>query len=66
MVFQFMTIADFLSMGGHGAYVWASYGITVLALLLVAIIPRWQQPQLLLQFKRQQRLQKQSTAVKNR
>ena len=32
MVPQFETISEFLAMGGHGLYVWLSYGSTVLVL----------------------------------
>jgi len=32
MVPQFETISELLAMGGHGLYVWLSYGSTVLVL----------------------------------
>lgn len=28
-------MADFLSMGGYGAYVWSAFGISLLALMLL-------------------------------
>lgn len=34
-----MSLTDFFSMGGYGIYVWSSYGITLVALLLNIIIP---------------------------
>jgi len=30
-------VSEFLSMGGYGAYVWAAYGVTALALSLLFI-----------------------------
>lgn len=33
-------MSEFLSMGGYGAYVWSSYAIFVLALLIDFIAPR--------------------------
>ncbi|WP_197022076.1 MULTISPECIES: heme exporter protein CcmD [Bordetella] len=47
----FSSIEDFLAMGGHGAYVWASYGIAVASLGWNAVHP-------LLQRRRFLRLQK--------
>ena len=29
----FDSFADFIAMGGHGIYVWMSYGVTILVLL---------------------------------
>jgi heme exporter protein D len=41
-VFQFESIQDFISMSGHGPYVWISYGVTlvVMAYLLVGPLMR--------------------------
>lgn len=33
------TLADFIAMGGHGPYVWASYAITLVVLLLNVVQP---------------------------
>ena len=30
---QFQSLREFLLMGGHGAYVWTAYGLTVLVML---------------------------------
>jgi heme exporter protein D len=35
--FQERDVNEFMAMGGYGAYVWAAYGITLLALLLLFI-----------------------------
>jgi heme exporter protein D len=32
--------SDFWAMGGYGLYVWASYGVTVLAVLIEVILLR--------------------------
>ena len=34
-----MSLTDFLSMGGYGVYVWSSYGITLVALILNIVLP---------------------------
>lgn len=36
----FTSFADFLSMGGHGAYVWSAYGLCLVLLALNAMLPR--------------------------
>lgn len=33
----FQSWSDFFAMGGHGFYVWLSYGISMLAILLLAV-----------------------------
>lgn len=35
----FSSIADFLSMGGHGAYVWTAYGLCLATLALNVALP---------------------------
>lgn len=37
---QFDSISDFLAMGGYGFYVWISYGVTALALVLLIILSK--------------------------
>ena len=66
MSFQFTDMMDFLFMSGHGSYVWSSYAITLLALGLLVVIPRWQKKQLFVQLKRQQRLDAQIQSNQNR
>jgi heme exporter protein CcmD len=34
MMIQFQTMAQFLAMGKYAAYVWPSYGLTLLAIVL--------------------------------
>lgn len=38
---QFSSISDFLSMGGYGLYVWSSYGIFSLMVVLSLMLPRF-------------------------
>lgn len=54
MKFQFESFADFMTMSGHGPYVWAAYGITTLALVWLAVVPVVQKRNFL---KQQQKLQ---------
>ncbi len=35
---HFKSFSDFIMMGGHGFYVWWSYGITLLLLLTLTVI----------------------------
>lgn len=60
MKFQFENFAGFMAMNGHGAYVWAAYAITFIALAYLLISPVLQQKTF---FKQQQRIQ-QKTAGK--
>jgi len=62
MAFQFEGLLDFLTMSGHGSYVWASYAVTLLALLFLVVIPIYQRKNLAQQIKRQQRIE---TSVTN-
>jgi len=54
VVFQFESLADFANMAGHGPYVWASYAVTVIALLALVMVPTIKQRQLLSRIERQQ------------
>jgi heme exporter protein D len=42
-----MTLEEFLNMGGYAFYVWTSYGLTLLVLLVNIILPIMQRKQLL-------------------
>lgn len=57
MKFQFESLMDFFSMSGHGPYVWASYVITLLAIVAIIVVPYIQQGNLASRLKRQQRIQ---------
>jgi heme exporter protein D len=56
MSFQFDNIVAFLSMNGHGGFVWSSYLVTALALVCLVIIPYRQKRELSRQIRRQQRI----------
>ncbi len=55
MKFQFTDFAAFMSMQGHGPYVWAAYGITFIAIVYLVIAPIMEARAF---FKQQQKLQK--------
>ncbi len=38
---------EFFNMGGYAAYVWPSYGLALLILLINLIVPRWRERQTL-------------------
>ncbi|MCA0901277.1 heme exporter protein CcmD [Microbulbifer agarilyticus] len=46
MQFQFDSLASFFAMDGHGPYVWASYGMVVLVLVVLAVTPVFRQRKL--------------------
>ncbi len=56
MKFQFETFADFLSMNGHGAYVWAAYAITFISLVYLLLSPVLQKKAFIKQQRKMQRL----------
>lgn len=35
----FQSFSEFLNMGGHGLYVWLSYGLGILTILLSLVLP---------------------------
>lgn len=46
MEFQFESLQAFFWMKGHGPYVWACYGISLAAFVLLAVVPGQQRKQL--------------------
>ena len=56
MHFQFQSLVDFISMDGHGGYVWGCYLFTVLTLAILTYWPLLKKQQLMAQLERQQRL----------
>ena len=57
MQFQFSSFADFLTMSGHGVYVWIAYGVSFAALALLALQPVVRRRQLQRDLVRLQRIQ---------
>ena len=55
MKFQFADFAEFMAMHGHGPYVWAAYGITLIAIIYLLIAPIMDARAF---FKQQRKLQK--------
>ncbi|MGB5305771.1 MAG: heme exporter protein CcmD [Gammaproteobacteria bacterium] len=42
-----MTLTEFLHMGGYAGYVWSSYGIALVVLVINVLLPAWQRKKLL-------------------
>lgn len=55
MSFQFDSFASFMVMNGHGPFVWAAYGITLIVLVYLLVSPVLQSRQF---FRQQQKLQR--------
>lgn len=51
----FANIDDLVHMGGHGPYVWVSYGVAVLVLLWLVVAPVMQRRRLLADIARRAR-----------
>jgi heme exporter protein D len=49
---QFSNLNEALQMGGHGAYVWAAYGLTMLVLSINIIAPILKRRTLIKELKR--------------
>lgn len=54
MNFQFNNFNEFLAMGGHGAFVWACYGLTFFAVIVGIWLTYHQRQKFIKQFKIQQ------------
>ena len=48
-----MTLQEFLYMGGYAPYVWPSYGLALLILLINLVLPRWRERKALKRIARQ-------------
>jgi len=49
---QFSSLNEVLHMGGHGVYVWAAYGLTLLVLVVNVIAPILKRKALVKELKR--------------
>ncbi len=56
-----MTLNEFIHMGGYGFYVWTSYGITLLVLIINIILPARQKTRLLADIARKLRRARSTT-----
>ncbi|SIR05300.1 heme exporter protein CcmD [Marinobacterium stanieri] len=52
---SFSSFSEFLAMGGHGLYVWLSYGLGVAVILINLVLPWLQRNRLLAEQKRRLR-----------
>ncbi|WHI47898.1 heme exporter protein CcmD [Microbulbifer sp. VAAF005] len=67
MGFQFANLADFLTMDGHGVFVWVSYAVTFLSLAGMALYPYIARRGLKAELVRQQKIaQRRRQAVSER
>lgn len=65
MKFQFENAADFLSMSGHGPYVWTCYVITAICLAYLFVSPMLRRRALMTELKRQLRLAERNSKVQS-
>ena len=56
MTFQFENFHDFMTMSGHGSFVWASYGVAIALLLWLVFRPLIQKSRFLRNHRQQQKL----------
>ena len=56
MQFQFKNLTDFMSMSGHGSYVWFCYAVTFICLLYLVLAPLQRRKLLMRRWRQQQRL----------
>ena len=47
-----MSLTEFLHMGGYGFYVWSSYGLTMIVLVMNLLMPIWRRKKLVADFAR--------------
>jgi len=57
---SFNSVSEFLAMGGHGLYVWLSYGLGAAIIVANLVLPRLSRNRLLAEQKR--RLRREETA----
>lgn len=55
------SFSDFLAMGGYGLYVWGSFGVTALAMLIEPIVVASNRKATVARLKRQLRAESRST-----
>ena len=65
MKFQFENLAAFMTMNGHGGYVWACYAITFVGLLYLVLSPVAAHRRFIKLQQKRQRLAEQQAAVNN-
>lgn len=56
------SFADFIAMGGYGGYVWGSFGVTALIMLLEPIVVARHRKNTIARLKRQLRAESRNTA----
>ncbi|WP_346839615.1 heme exporter protein CcmD [Microbulbifer sp. SAOS-129_SWC] len=66
MQFQFASFSDFLAMGGHGIYVWIAYGVSFVALAVLALQPLLRRRQLRRELAQRERIYQRRAQVQQR
>lgn len=59
------SLSDFLAMGGYGLYVWGSFGVTALAMLIEPLLVTRQQKATFSRLKRQLRAENRAESTQN-
>jgi heme exporter protein D len=59
---HWQSFSDFLAMGGYGLYVWGSFGVTALALLIEPLVVARHRKTTIARLKRQLRAESRTTA----
>ena len=60
----FDSFSDFLSMGGYGFFVWLSFGVSLVAMLLLVVESRWAYRQLFIKMAQEQARKKRIEAAR--
>ena len=50
-----MTLAEFIDMGGYGAFVWSAYAVCFIVLIANVVQPIWRERQTLRELEKRQR-----------
>lgn len=58
---SFESFSDFLAMGGHGVYVWLSYGVATCVFIANVVLPMQKKKDIIK--KHEQRLKRESAAL---
>lgn len=56
-----MSLTDFLHMGGYAFYVWTSYGLALIVLIVNLLIPIWRRRELIANLSRRLRRERQQS-----
>lgn len=66
MQFRFDSFADFITMSGHGPYIWACYTALLIALVTIVLKPIMKTRSVRLEIKHQQQIAQRRAEQKNK